>query len=36
MTMQTQMAGPAGFEGLARFSHWALPTADQATIAPCP
>lgn len=31
MTMQTEMAVPAGFEGLARFSRWALPTADQRT-----
>ncbi|MEY4721145.1 MAG: hypothetical protein RIQ46_870 [Pseudomonadota bacterium] len=31
MTMQTEMAVPAGFEGLARFARWALPTADQRT-----
>lgn len=31
MTMQTDMAVPAGFEDLARFSRWALPTADQRT-----
>jgi len=31
MTMQTDMAVPAGFEELARFSRWALPTADQRT-----
>ena len=31
MTMQTPMAVPSGFEELARFSRWALPTADQRT-----
>lgn len=31
MTMQTQMAVPAGFEDLARFARWSLPTADQRT-----
>lgn len=29
--MQTDMTVPAGFEDLARFSRWALPTADQRT-----
>ena len=31
MTMQTEMAVPAGFEALSRFARWALPTADQRT-----
>ena len=29
--MQTAMTVPAGFEDLAQFSRWALPTADQRT-----
>jgi hypothetical protein len=31
MTMQNDMTVPTGFEDIARFSRWALPTADQRT-----
>lgn len=31
MTTKTELSVPAGFEALARFSRWALPTADQRT-----
>lgn len=31
MTMQSEMTVPAGFEALAEFSKWNLPTADERT-----